>query len=164
MRKDRAFTLIEVLVVLTLIGLTFSILLLVLSRGIDSSLNLSEGSEALKGEASLFWELQRKILGAKRIKVDRESIYMVTTGGSFNEGVVKCAYLFRDGKLYYYEFPYPYSAIDEIEEDRLYEIGEFESFGVSVREGNREYKVYEGMPQIVKVEVNGEEFVFETIR
>ena len=164
MRKDRAFTLIEVLIVLTLIGLTFSLLLLVFSRGIDSSLNLSEGSEALKRESSLFWELQRKILGAKRIKVDRESIYMITTGGSFNRGVVKCAYLFRDGKLYYYEFPYPYGAIDEIEEEKLYEVGKFRSFRVSVREGDRDYEVYDGMPQLVKVEVNGEEFVFETIR
>ena len=164
MSRGRAFTLIEVLVVLTLIGLTFSILLFVFSRGVNSSLSLSESSEKLKAEASLFWELQRKVVGARKIKVDREGLYMITSGGSFNEGVVKCAYLYKEGELYYYEFPYPYGAIDEVEEEELYRLGTFEEFKVVAVERNREFALYEGLPEFLKVHVNGREFLLEFIR
>ncbi len=164
MKPNKAFTLIEVLIVLTLTGLTFSILLLIFSRGISSSLNLSQHSESLKSEVSLFWDIERKIIGAKRIKVEKDRIYMITSSGSFYEGVVKCAYLYKNGRLYYYEFPYPYGAIDIIDEKNLYEIGRFENFKVSVIENNREFKAYDGMPQFVKVVVNSREFLFETIR
>ena len=162
--RCRAFTLVEVLVVLTLIGLTFSLLLFVFSRGVDSSLNLSRRGEALSMEARLFWDLQRKILGATRIKVESNNLYMVTSAGDFYPGVVKCAYIYRDGDLYYYEFPYPYGAIDGIEEERLYRLGKVESFEVVAVAGNREERVYEGLPLFVKVRLNGKEFLFETIR
>jgi len=164
MSKGRAFTLVEVLVVLTLIGLTFSILLFVFSRGVNSSLSLSQSSERLKSEASLFWELQRKVVGASRIKVSRDGLYMITTGGSFNGGVVKCAYLYRDGDLYYYEFPYPYGAIDEVDENGLYKLGTFTEFRVVAMERNREYEAYEGLPEFLKVYLNDREFLFKVIK
>ncbi len=162
--KDRAFTLVEVLVVLTLIGLTFSVLLFVFSRGVDSSLNLTGRAERLKLEARLFWDLQRKILGAKRLKVENNNLYLITSAGDFYPGVVKCAYLYRDGELYYYEFPYPYGAIDEVEEGRLYLLGKVENFEVIAVVGNREENTYEGLPLFVKVKLNGREFLLETIR
>lgn len=162
--KRRAFTLVEVLVVLTLIGLTFSLLLLVFSRGVDSSLNVSSRGEWLRMGAQLFWDLQRKVLGATRIKVENNNLYMVTSAGDFYPGVIKCAYIYRDGELYYYEFPYPYGAIDEIEEDKLYRLGRAKDFEVIAVVGNREEKVYEGLPLFVKVKLNGREFLLETIR
>jgi len=158
--KGRAFTLVEVLVVLILLGLTFSALLLVFSRGIDSSLRITEDSERLKLKANLFWDLQRKIVGAKRIRVENNNLYMITSGGTIYQGVVKCAYIFKNGKLYYYEFPYPYGAIDEIEEDKLQEVGEFKSFEVKVKEGNRVLNSYEGLPDEIIVKVGKDEFVF----
>lgn len=164
MKRDRAFTLVEVLVVLTLIGLTFSMLILIFSRGADSSLNVSRRAESLKTEARLFWDMERKILGAKRVKVEGKNLYMITSAGDFYRGVVKCAYLFRDGELYYYEFPYPYGAIDEIDENNLYRLGKVKDFEVVAVEREREEKFYEGLPRFVKVRLNGKEFVFETIR
>jgi len=158
--RVRAFTLIEVLVVLTLLGLTFSALLIVFSRGIDSSLRITEESESLKPKASLFWDLQRKIVGAKRLRVENNNLSMITSGGTIYRGVVKCAYVFKDGKLYYYEFPYPYGAIDEIEEDKLQRVGEFDSFEVQVKEGNRVLNSYDGIPDEIIVKVGKEEFVF----
>jgi prepilin-type N-terminal cleavage/methylation domain-containing protein len=164
MNVSRAFTLIEILVVITLMGLLFSVLLLVFSRGVDSSLNLSRDSDRLGMEVSLFWDLQRKILGAKRLKIERDRMYLITSGGSFYQGIVKCAYIFKEGKLFYYEFPYPYGAIDQIEEEGLYTLGKFETFRVRAVERNREFDLYEGVPQFVKVFLNGREFLFETIR
>jgi len=162
--KSRAFTLIEVLVVLTLIGLTFSVLLLVFSRGVDSSLSLSGSSRSLVERASLFWDLQRKILGANKIEVSGNALYMITSGGTLYEGVVKCAYIFRDGRLFYYEFPYPYGALDEVEEEKLQELGKVSEFRVLAVVGNREEKFYEGIPDYIKVHINGEEMVFQTLR
>ena len=161
---SKAFTLIEVLVVLTLVGMTFSVLLLILSRGTDSSLNVTRGSENLKMEVRLFWDIQRKVLGAKRIRVEGNNLYLITSAGDFYPGVVKCAYIYRDGELYYYEFPYPYGAINEVEEDKLYRLGKVEKFEVVAIERNREERAYEGLPRLVKVRLNGREFVFETIR
>ncbi|RLJ70877.1 prepilin-type N-terminal cleavage/methylation domain-containing protein [Hydrogenivirga caldilitoris] len=161
--KVRAFTLIEVLVVLTLLGLTFSALLLVFSRGIDSSLGITEESERLKLKASLFWDIQRKITGAKRIRVENNNLYMITSGGTIYRGVVKCAYIFKDGRLYYYEFPYPYGAIDEIEEDKLQRVATFHDFSIRVYERDREFNTYDGLPDRIKVSVEGNEMLFETL-
>lgn len=158
--RSKAFTLIEILVVLTLLGLTFSALLLVFSRGLDSSLRITENSEKLKLKATLFWDLQRKIVGAKRIRVENNNLYMITSGGSIYRGVVKCAYIFRDGKLYYYEFPYPYGSIDEVEEDKLQSVGELASFEIHVRDGNRILNSYDGIPDEIIVKIGREEFVF----
>ncbi len=164
MKQGRAFTLIEVLLVLTLLGITFSVLLFVFSRGIDSSLSITEGSEKLKAQATLFWDLQRKIFGAKDIKIEPNGIYMLTTAGSFNKGVVKCAYIFEDGKLYYYEFPYPYGTLEEIDRKALMEIGRFESFEVRAWERGREFRTFKGLPKFVKISLEGEEYLFEVFR
>ncbi len=164
MKSGRAFTLIEVLVVLTIMGLVFSVLILVFSRGIDSSLNITQKSEDLKRKAVLFWDLQRKVFGAKEIKIDPKGIYMLTSAGSFNKGVVKCAYIFKDKKLYYYEFPYLLGALDEVDEDKLIEVGRFSRFEVTAWDGRRELRVFDGLPQLVKVYLDDEEFVFEVFR
>ncbi len=163
MSRTKGFTLIEVLIVLTLLGLTFTTLTLLLNRGVDSSLNITTHAESLRSSASLFWDLQRKVAGAKSIKVKDGDIFMVTTGGSLYPGVVKSAYLFRDGTLFYYEFPYPYGPIDEVEEDRLQAVGRFEEFYAAAVERRREFKRYEGLPRYVKVRINGREFLFETL-
>lgn len=163
-RTKLAFTLVEVLIVLSLLGLTFSILVLVFSRGVDSSLNITEGAESLKREVSLFWDLQRKIVSATRIKVEDGNLYMFTSAGSFNEGVVKCAYIRRGDKLYYYEFPYPYGSIDDVEEEEMIPLQKIEEFEARAIVGNRELKTYEGLPHYVWVRVNDKEFLYEIIR
>ncbi len=142
----------------------FSLLSFVFSRGITGSLDLIENSERLKQEALLFWDLQRKILGAKNMLINGESIFMFTSGGTYYEGVVKSAYVFEDGVLYYYEFPYPYGAIDEVEEDKLIELGRFEEFRIVAIRNNREFEFFSGIPDRVKVIINGKVFVFDTLR
>ncbi len=160
----RGFTLIEVLVVLILMGIVFSTLLIVFSRGIDSSLSISEDSEFLKRKVLLFWDFQRKILGAKKILLKKGNLFMITSGGSIYQGIVKCAYIYRDGKLYYYEFPYPYGAIEEYEEDKLQEIGRYKGWRVVAVVGKREFKSYEGLPNKVRVYVDDEMFIFDTLQ
>ncbi len=163
MNRDRGFTLVEVLIVLAVMGLAFGSLALIISRGTDSSSALIKDSESFKLEVTLFWDLERKVLGAKRIKIEKDSIYMYTTGGNHFPGVVKCAYTLREGKLMYYEFPYPYGSIDDLEGGVSYVIGKVESFEVFASDGERDETVYDGIPPFVKVVINGREFVFETL-
>ncbi|HIC97802.1 MAG TPA: prepilin-type N-terminal cleavage/methylation domain-containing protein [Aquificaceae bacterium] len=164
MSSNRAFTLVEVLLVLTLLGLTFSTVLFVFLRGIGSSLSVLESSEKLSGEASLFWDLQRKVFGASRIKIENDRLYMITSGGTYYEGVVRCAYFFREGKLYYYEFPYPWGEIDDIEESKAFQIATVGSFEVSAVEGDGEERSYDGLPERVVVRIGDTEFIFDTMR
>ncbi len=162
--RGKGFTLPEVLVVLILLGVLFSIVGTVFLRGSDSALSVIERAEKLKLEVSLFWDLQRKIIGSRNLKVEGDAIYMVSSGGSYYPGVVKCAYLFKHGKLYYYEYPYPLGALDEVEEDKLVLIGNFESVTFSAIERDREYETYEGLPDYVKVSVNGKDLIFQTLK
>lgn len=164
MKLSKAFTLVEILVVLTLLSVTFSTLLLVFSRGIDSSLNLFSESQKLRSEVLLFWDMERKVLGAKRIKIENDRLYMITSAGSLYEGVVKCAYFLKEGKLYYYEFPYPYGPIDDIEEDKAYEIGLFKEFSIRAIVNSREEVSFDGLPQYVEIIADGRKFLLETIR
>ncbi len=163
MNRSRAFTLPEVLITLTIVGLMLGSLLLVFSRGVNSSLFLTKDSESFKMEVSLFWDLERKILGAKRIRIENNSLYMITSGGSHFPGVVKCAYYLEGDTLHYYEFPYPYGRMEELYEGIDYEVGKVENFRVYASDGKIDQSAYEGLPRYVKVVLNGREFVFETL-
>ncbi len=160
----KGFTLTEILIVVSLLGLLFGTLLFSFYRASDSSLRLLSLSDSLKQEALLYWELERKILGARLIHIENDRIYMLTTGGSFYEGVVKCAYFLKDGKLYYYEFPYPYLALDDIEEDKAYEIMRLKSFKVSAIDRNSRFRTFIGIPDFVEVLVNGRRFLYASIK
>lgn len=162
MRRNKAFTLIEVLITVMIIGITLTSLFLVFSRGSTTGVWLTSEAETFKMEASLFWDLQRKVLGSKRIRVENNALYMHTTGGSHFPGVVKCAYYVKDGFLHYYEFPYPYQSINELYEGVDYIVGKVDRFEVYASDGSVDETAYDGLPRFVKVVINDREFVFET--
>ncbi|MDQ7039125.1 MAG: prepilin-type N-terminal cleavage/methylation domain-containing protein [Aquificota bacterium] len=160
MRESKGFTLVEVLVVLALFGVSVSLLVIVFSRGVDFSLSLEERSERVRRTALLFWDLQRKFFGAERIYIEGDSVYMVTSGGDYFPGMVRCAYVFRDGNLLYYEDRdvggdiYGVTGKGKI-------VGRFRDFRVVAVEGNRELSVYDGLPSRVRVYVDDKVFTFE---
>lgn len=160
MRESRGFTLVEVLTVLILISVSVSLLVLVFSRGVDFSLSLEERAERVRRTALLFWDLQRKLFGAEKVYVEGDSVYMVTSGGDYFPGIVRCAYVFRDGKLLYYEDRDVEGDIYGFEgEGKL--VGKFRDFRVVAVEGNRELSVYEGLPAMIRVYIDGEVLTFE---
>ena len=163
MRSGRGFTLTEVLVVLLLFGVSLSLLLFVFSRGVSSSLAVEERSERVSLLASLFWDMERKIFGAERIYIEGDALYMVTSGGSYYPGLVRCAYIFRDGDLLYFEDPDLSKEIYATEGDGI-RIGRFERFRVVAVEGNRDLPAYDGLPRFVRVYLDDMVFTFETLR
>ncbi len=162
MRK--AFTLVEVLVVLTLMGLLFGMLSFAFYRASNGSLNVLQLSESIKREAVLYWELERKITGAKEIYIENDRIYMLTTGGSLYDGVVKCAYFVKDGALFYYEFPYPYLSLDDIEESKAYKVMEVESFKVRAKVRDSEVRTLIGLPDYVLITINDRSFTYRVVK
>jgi len=163
MSRGRGFTLVEILITLAIAGITLTSLFLIFSRGSLTSAGLTEESASFKMEVSLFWDLQRKVLGAKRIRIEGDALYMYTSGGSHFPGIVKCAFYVKDGMLRYHEFPYPYLSIDEIYEGVDYVLGPVRRFEVFASDGRVDETVYDGMPRFVKVILNDREFVFETL-
>lgn len=163
MKKSKGFTLTEVLVVLILFSVSVSLLLLVFSRGVSTSLSLEERSERTVLLATLFWDLQRKVFGAERIYVEETSLYMITSGGSYYPGLVRCGYMFRDGTLFYSEDRNVWGEVYNPNGGWV-RVGNFRMFRVVAVEGDREFTAYDGLPEKIRVYLDGEVFTFETLR
>jgi len=159
---SEAFTLVEVLIVLTILSLIFTLLTLSFSRAVSSSLSGIKNSENLKREITLFWEMKRALTGARKVLLKGGSeLFLETSGGEFFKGVVKKAYIFEEGTLYTYEFPYPSGSLDFYEEDKLIQKGRFNSLRFYALDRNGKHDNYEGLPDFILVELNGKEFTFK---
>lgn len=161
--NQKGFTLIEVLLVLTLIGFIFLILSTVFYSNIHNSLNLITNSEKLKNEADLFWNIQRKVFSAQEIYLERGNLYMITSAGDFYQGVVKSAYIYKykEQKLYYYEFPYPYGDLKFYEEDKLLLVGEFRDFKILAYKGEKSYEDFNGKPDYFNFHLDKWKFIIK---
>ncbi|MCX7990136.1 MAG: type II secretion system GspH family protein [Aquificaceae bacterium] len=151
----RGFTLLEVLLAISLMGVFFGILSYSFYSSLRNSYALLESVELTREEVLLFWNLQRKLTGAIELSLYKDRIFMVTSSGDYYQGVVKWAYLYKDGWLYYYEFPYPYGDLTFYEEDRLIKVGRFREFSFRAFSGGQYFEEFRGMPQWVEVSFEG---------
>ena len=163
MRSRGGFTLAEVLVVLILLGVSVSLAVFLFSRGVSSSISVEERAKRLSLLATLFWDMERKVFGAERVYVEGDAIYMVTSGGDYFPGIVRCAYVFREGELLYFEDPDLSREIYATEGEGI-RIGRFEEFRVVAVEKGREFPAYDGLPDAVRVYVDDLVFTFETLK
>jgi prepilin-type N-terminal cleavage/methylation domain-containing protein len=155
--RIKAFTLVEVLVVLAILGLLFSTLTFMFKELYLSSIHQKEQNISLKQRAELFWRLTRAFYGAKRFALrNGTELYFITTGGDVYRGVVKAVYKFQNGTLYYCEFPYPYG--DFYECNNTYPLYRFKEFKVFAVIGNREEKDFFKKPKLLKVIVDSSTF------
>lgn len=161
-KNKKGFTLIEVLIVIVLIGLIYSLLSMIFYSNIGNSLNIISDSEKLKREANFFWNIQRKVASAKEIYLNKGNIYMLTTAGDYYEGLVKSAYILKEGNLYYYEFPYPYGDLRFYEEYRLNNVGKVEKFQILAFKNENKYDEFIGFPDYFFVEYNGRKIIVKS--
>ncbi|MEZ0360718.1 MAG: prepilin-type N-terminal cleavage/methylation domain-containing protein [Hydrogenobacter sp.] len=162
-KGKRGFTLLEVLLVLVLIGILFGLISYTFYSLVTNSLSLAKDSERLKEDASLLWNIQRKILSSKSIYLEKDKLFIITSAGDYYEGMVKCAYIYKDGILYYYEFPYPYGDIRFYEEDKLIKLGRFDTISFRAYKGGNFYDTFDGIPELIYVKMNNREFVIRIL-
>lgn len=154
----RGFTLLEVLLVLVLMGVFFGVLSYSFYSSARSSYLLLESAEITKEEALLFWNIQRKLSGAVDLYLKKDALFMITSAGDYYQGVVKCAYLYKDGWLYYYEFPYPYGDITFYEEDRLIRLGRYDEISFRAYANGQYLEEFKGLPQWVELKLDSKIF------
>ncbi len=151
----RAFTLVEVLLVVVLLSVFFGVLSYSFYSSVRSSYALSGTAQMDKDTALLFWNLQRKLSGAVDLYLKKDALFMLTSAGDYYQGLVKCAYIYKDGWLYYYEFPYPYGDITYYEEDRLVRVGRFEGLSLRAYMNGQYVEELRGLPQWVELKLEG---------
>ena len=154
-KRSSGFTLVEVLLVLALLGLSFSIISTIFVGFMNSLIRMQESSETLRERALLLMDIKRKVLSAKEVALKGNQFFMHSAGGSYFPGLVKCGYVYKAGQLYYYEFPYPYGDILYYEEDKLVKLAKLSKFKVLV-DGMEEFK---GKPSKVEVFVDNEKLI-----
>jgi len=158
-----AFILLEVLLVITILGLVFSTLTLIFKNIYESSLRISSKSSKLNLRAQIFWDLTRSLYGSKRaVLKNGTELYLITSGGQFYGGVVKAIYLFKNGTLYYYEFPYPYGSLYDYDRKSLIELGYFDRFELLALYNGKEYKNYPRKAGLYKLVIDNDTFYIKT--
>lgn len=162
LKGRKGFTLLEVLLVLILVSLLFGVLSYSFYSFLTNSTSLLADSEKLKQEASLLLNIQRKVLSAKTLYMEKDKLFMITPVGDYYEGVIKCAYVYKDKTLYYYEFPYPYGDIRFYEEDKLIKLGRFDTFSIKAYDKGQFSDTFQGVPQVVYVKLNSHELFIKT--
>ena len=151
----RGFTLLETLIVITLMSIFFSVLSYSFYSSVKNSYLLLESAELTREELLLFWNLNRKVAGATELHVRRDGVFMITPSGDYYQGIVKCAYIYRDGWLYYYEFPYPYGDLTFYEEDKLIRIGKFKELSFRAYANGQYFEEFIGIPQWIELNTEG---------
>ncbi len=155
----KGFTLLEVLLAISLMGIFFATLSYSFYSIIQSTYSLLEYTEKTKQDASLFWELQRKLIGAKDLYLKKDALFIITTSGDYYQGIVKCAYIYKDGWLYYYEFPYPYADISFYEEDKLIKLFRFKEFHFKALVDGKYLEEFRGLPQALVVSIGSKTLI-----
>jgi len=168
MKRNKGFTLIEILVVLALFSLIFGLISFTFYNVVKNSISLVDSGSSIKEKAILFWDIQRAILSAKDIYIEEEGenslLYLITAGGLYTKGIVKAFFFVEENALYYREFPYDYGDIRYVKEGKTYKLARVNSFRVRAFNGRREVTNFKGIPEYLIVEIDGRKFTIVPIK
>lgn len=161
---NNAFTLIEVLIVITIISLVSSVLSYSLYSSIKNSIEISKRSQEIKNLSSFFWDMQRKFSTSTTIylkNIDNSPILSLYNTAGYNKGLVKSVFFVKDNFLYYYEYPYIYADpffYDEKDSYILFKINNIKIYAVK---DNQQFTEFKGLPDYIVFEINGLRMVFK---
>ncbi len=160
-KRDRGFTLLEVLVVLLLLSLIFGTVVTTFPTAGRGALTLRRDADRLYQRVFLTYRLRHQIEGilrSFRLEKREDGLYMgfITSSGETYRGVVQVRYRYDGKELFYCENPYPYGEILSCDEGKEISLGTFEDFRVKVFHGGRwwpEDEGFSGMPEKVEVDL-----------
>ena len=174
---SKGFTLLELIVVITLLSIIFALIGFTFIKNIEGSLEISEKINETVSALSVYNQLERQIFARYTpdnkknvIKLTEESLSFYTGYPIFYEGFVRVEYKIEETEdneklLIYEEFPY----IDgKLGGDGLKKtvLGKFKDIRIEFIKDLKVYKSYEGKvyPQIIKLYINDEEFFINISR
>lgn len=165
-QSSKGFTLIEILITLTLVGLIFSVLSYGLYSSINSSVSISADARQTEEEAKFFWDFQRRFATSKQVFVKKSGdgsqiVAMYNTAGEFSKGVVKSVYFMKDGFIQYYEYPYVFGDPFFYEEKSSVRLVPVKSFTVEVFSQGQKFEEFQGKPEYLVIFVNDRKMVFK---
>ncbi|MCX7739237.1 MAG: type II secretion system GspH family protein [Hydrogenothermaceae bacterium] len=158
-RRIRAFTLVEVLIVLTLLGLVFSLISFSFYNSINSSIYISQKAVEVENFAKFYWDFQRRFstsnwIFIKKIGSNNYIITLYNTSGEFSKGLVKSVYFVKDGYLWYYEFPYVFGDPLFYEENKSIELLPLKSLQIEVISQDKKLDEFNGKSENIRMNVN----------
>lgn len=165
-QSSKGFTLIEILITLTLVGLIFSVLSYGLYSSINSSVSISADARQTEEEAKFFWDFQRRFATSKQVFVKKsgdgsQMVAMYNTAGEFSKGVVKSVYFLKDGFVQYYEYPYVFGDPFFYEEKSSIRLVPAKNFTAEVYVQGQRFDEYSGKPDYMVVLLNDKRMVFK---
>ncbi|WP_457640537.1 prepilin-type N-terminal cleavage/methylation domain-containing protein [Persephonella sp.] len=169
MKDKKGFTLLELLLVVTLILITFSVIGISYISNLKDSINLSSKISRYTQYLSVNNQLSKQIFAKIEIKpqnfqLDRDRISFYTLYPIFYSGAVRAEYRIKkleNGRyiLVYEEFPYIDGKLGW-EGLKKITLGNFEKISFFVIQNGRIYENYsrKNFPQIIKMVIDDETF------
>ncbi len=158
---NKGFTLLEVLVVLILVSLIFSVVLTVVKGIGGGALELKNQAEELKNNIYLSFRIKQQLESLYRnlaLEQREDGLYLgfVTASGEVYRGIVKVRYRFSDGKLFYCESLYTYNDLLSCENGHEYFLTKLNNFKVRIFYRGKwfEGKNFYGQPEKIEVYIN----------
>ncbi len=170
MKQDKGFTLLELLIVITLIAIVFSIGGFVFINNIKSMFSFSSELNNSTVQLSFINQLTAQLFSKyekryENIKIDEDRISFYTGYPVFYEGFVRAEYILKKNKdtgyttVYYEEFPYIDGNLGFDGLKKSY-IGKFKNLKISVYDGGKWYINYRNkkFPAVIKVSIDGNDY------
>ncbi len=157
--QNKGFTLVEVIVVVVMISLVFSVLSFALYSSIKNSMETSVGSEDLKQKALFFWDMQKKFYTANYVYLKDNILTIYNTAGN-SKGLVKSTFFTKDGFLWYYEFPFVYGDPYFYDEKNAIKLFKIRNFKMYIVKDNQRFFEFQGLPDYLVIEFDAIRMVF----
>jgi len=168
--KNKGFTLLELLLVLSLILIVFGIVGFSFTSNIKQNLNLSLEINKTIQSLSIYNQLSKQLFSKYEktninFKLDEDRISFYTLYPVFFEGAVRAEYYVENKNkkifLFYEEFPYVDGKLGNTGLKKQL-LGIFEDVKFEAVKGDRYYESISGrnFPQAVKISLDGRSFIF----
>ncbi len=173
-KNTKAFTLLELIVVITLLSVVFALIGFTFIKNIEGSLDVSKTIHKTVSSLSIYNQLKKQIFAKYTpknqkivIKLSEDSLSFYTGYPIFYEGFVRAEYKIektKDNKkiLIYEEYPYIDGKLggDGIKKVVL---GKFKDLSIEFIKNKKVYKSFNGnkFPEIIKINIDDYEYYIE---
>jgi len=163
--EEKAFTLLELIVVITLLSVLFALIGFTFIKNIEGSIYTSEEIYNTVKEVSVYNQLEKQIFSKKTanrnisILLSENRLSFYTGYPIFYTGFVRAEYIIQEENnkkvLIYEEFPYIDGKLGT-EGLKKVNLGKFDNLSIEVIKDKKVYKSYKGknFPDLIRLEID----------